>query len=112
MTRVERARLEELLRDDHALHYYLEMTEIEVNIPFELDPPSESASSLASASIKQLWTRPLPMAAAIAISFAAGIFYNQWATPSATTPQLAQTTGHSQPATTENAATKIGRAHV
>ncbi len=105
MTRMERSRLEDLLKDDDALHYYLEMTAIEVNLPFELAPPSESTPSSATYNIKQLWTRPLPMVAAIAISFAAGIFSNQWVNPSASTPQLAQTPGHSQPATTQNAAT-------
>ncbi len=116
MTRPERARLEELLKDDHALHYYLEMTEIEVNIPFELSQPDQSAQpagSMVHQKARPRWVVPLSMAAAIAISFSLGLICDQWLSQS-TTPPLADLPSHSdhsdtsQPKLTNNAATITG----
>lgn len=82
ITRIEMARLEELLEDDFNLDYYLQLTSVEAHLPHlsPLEPLPLSATPRAQAP---RWPR---YAAAAAIIFLAGLLSGRLLFPSADRP--------------------------
>ncbi len=107
LTPVERTRLEELLQEDDALQYYLEMTDMEVSIPFELKHSSQTVAA-GSRGAKSRWLPLLRMAAVIAISFCLGLLYNHKFTQPATSPLVKVAPSAAAPELAQDAASITG----
>ena len=80
ISQAEMTRLEELLSDDDALRYYLDIVRVEGDIPLALDsePVGDMSSSPASnviiPSAFPRWIKPLSLAAAAVVLFSFGFF--------------------------------------
>ncbi|NWK54513.1 FecR domain-containing protein [Verrucomicrobiaceae bacterium N1E253] len=73
ISRVEMARLEEFLEDNEHLRYYLELVEVEGNLPYSLDAGVILQPTANTFSWRKL-IRPLSIAAAAVIVFSAGFY--------------------------------------
>ena len=74
ITRTEMARLEELLEDENALRYYLEIADIEGNLPLALDAGVELGAPSNTHSLFSRFKKPLTLAAAAIVIFFGGVF--------------------------------------
>lgn len=74
LSRVEMAELEQLLENDDNLRYYLEVTEVEGNLPYALEAGVTLAPPKERSNIIKSFIRPLSIAAAAAVTFYAGYF--------------------------------------
>lgn len=71
ISRVEMAQLEELLENDDALQYYMEIVGIEGDLPLALDAGIEVDTTPLSNNPFKRWARPLSIAAAAIVLFSA-----------------------------------------
>lgn len=77
ITRLEMARLEDLLEHDDALQYYLGIAEVEGDLPLALQADARSSQPPLQVVRSKNWLRPLSMAAAAAVIFSVGLFYGR-----------------------------------
>lgn len=74
ISRVEMAQLEELLENDDALQYYMEIVGIEGDLPLALDAGIEVDTTPLSNNPFKRWARPLSIAAAAIVLFSVGLY--------------------------------------